>query len=114
MPQHTMARDYDRKVILVVRHTDRARCTSFAEVAGNFSVAPRFPVWNFQQLKPDSDLKRSPGEIERKVELSSPAVEVFIDLPDKNPIRFIIHNAIWWYVVSEMHRGKALFRGSQR
>jgi hypothetical protein len=114
MPQHTMARDYDRKVILVVRHTDRARCSRLAEVAGNFSVASRFSVWNFQQFMPDSDLKWSSGEIKRKVELSSLAVEVFIDLLDKNPVRFVIHNAGWWNAVSKMHGGKAFFRGSQR
>jgi len=114
MPQHTMAGDYDRKVILMVRHTDRTRSAGLAQVPGNFAVAPRFPVWNFQQFTPDSDLKGSSGEIERKVELPSLTVKVFIDLLDKNPVRFVIHNAGWWNAVSKMHCGKAFFRGSQR
>src|SRR5262245_46120505 len=114
MPQHTMARDYDRKVIFMVRHADRSRRSRLAQVPGNFAVAPRFPVRNFQKLTPDSDLKRRSRKIERKIELPAVTAKVFIDLLNENTVRFVVHNAAWWNVISKLHRGETFFRGRQR
>src|SRR5439155_23344478 len=108
MPEHAMARDYDCKMILMIRHTNGAGGAGFAEFPRDVAITPRFAIWNFQQLMPDSDLKWTSGKIERKLEVPSLAVEVFIDLLDKNPVRFVVDDAVGWYVVSKVHRSQSL------
>jgi hypothetical protein len=108
-----MAWDYDRQMILVIRHTDSARGVGFAKIPGDVAIAARFAIWDFQQLMPDADLKWSSGQIERKVEVSSGAVKILIDLFAKDPVRFVVNDSIEWYVISKLHLGQALCRGGE-
>ena len=97
-----MAWDYDCQMILVIRHTDSARGVWLAEIPGDVAVTARFAIWNFQQFTPDRDLKWSSGKIERKVEVSSLASEVLVELFDKNPVRFVVYDSVEGYVFSKL------------
>ena len=81
-PMHAVARHDDAERILPVRGADRAGLVGITEPACLLAVADRLAVRNGAQHHPGRLLERRSEWIQWKVEISSRAGEVLLELPD--------------------------------
>src|SRR5580765_7232602 len=104
MSDDTMTRNDDRNAIVMVRHSYSSCRGRLSEFFRNFAVSPCLSVRNLQQLTPDGQLKRRSAKIQRKIELCSSPLEVFLNLPDVNFVRSCVNHSVMWNLGSKMDR----------
>jgi hypothetical protein len=80
-----MAGNDDCHRITVVGHPDSAECPVSPDCSCDIGVRSSLAVRNSHQSLPAGQLKLSTAEIEREIEVSAPAFEVFVQFPHVRP-----------------------------
>src|SRR5881628_1506086 len=78
-----MAGDDDGKGIRGATSTDRPRRAGISQPPGQLTVSKGLSVRNSQQSPPHPDLMFAPAHVQGKLELLSPSVEIFLELPGR-------------------------------